>query len=123
MFTNNSSFLSSIPPVVRNLLIINILFWFAAVILGNKFDLNYFLGMHYWQADDFNPAQIISYMFLHSARTVFGQNRDFAHIFQHVRFVYVRPRVGTNNGFETLSYLLYYNRNWSRNCATNYVEY
>lgn len=69
MLANNGSFLSNIPPVVRNLLIINILCWFAQITLANKIDLSYYCGMHYWGSDMFNPAQMLSYMFLHSTQS------------------------------------------------------
>lgn len=67
MFANRPSFLGNLPPVVKNLLIINTLLWLATYTLGNKIDLNSYLGMHYWQSDMFNPAQIISYMFMHDS--------------------------------------------------------
>lgn len=72
MLARNSSFLGNISPVVRNLLIINVLCWFAQISLANKIDLNYYCGMHYWNADMFNPAQMLSYMFFHA---------NFMHLF------------------------------------------
>lgn len=72
MFAKTPSFLGNIPPVVRNLLIINALSWLASYTLMNKIDLNAYLGMHYWQSSSFNPAQIITYMFMHA---------NFAHLF------------------------------------------
>lgn len=66
MQINRSSFFGNIPPVVKNLLIINILCWFAQISLASKvIDLNYYCGLHYWNAKMFNPAQLISYMFFH----------------------------------------------------------
>ncbi len=106
MFNNNSSFLSFMPPVVRNLLIINVLCWFAAIILGNKFDLNYYLGMHYWQADDFNPAQIITYMFMHSTQTVSG-GIDISHIFFNMFALYMFGRV-LEQTMGSKRFLIYY---------------
>lgn len=67
-------FLSSIPPVTRNLLIINILIWLVEAIsaYGGR-SLQMFserlvsmLGLHFWGSDLFNPIQIVTYMFLHS---------------------------------------------------------
>lgn len=57
----------SIPPVTRNLIIINFLIWAAGLIfpsLGNILDNR--LGLHYVGSDLFNPAQPFTYMFLHS---------------------------------------------------------
>lgn len=66
------SFLSSIPPVVKNLIAINIILWLASVVtpglfsrFGVNFDLTDILGMHYWASSKFNPAQLITYMFMH----------------------------------------------------------
>jgi membrane associated rhomboid family serine protease len=66
------SFLNSIPPVVKNLIAINIVLWLASMVtpglfnhLGVNVDLNDILGMHYWASSKFNPAQLITYMFMH----------------------------------------------------------
>jgi membrane associated rhomboid family serine protease len=67
-----SSFLNSIPPVVKNLIAINIILWLASIVTpglftrwGVKLDLTDILGMHYWASSKFNPAQLITYMFMH----------------------------------------------------------
>ena len=56
-----------LPPVVKNLLIINALLFLATIVLYNSniLDLTSFLGLHYWQSDDFETWQIISHMFMH----------------------------------------------------------
>ncbi|MEI6764942.1 MAG: rhomboid family intramembrane serine protease [Bacteroidota bacterium] len=56
-----------LPPVVKNLLIINILFFIAKYVLGNAMnvDLDDMLGLHYFGAEKFKPYQIVSYMFMH----------------------------------------------------------
>ncbi len=66
-----SSFLENIPPVVKNLLIINVLFYLASITLPKMLgiDISYWLGLHYWQASDFYPFQLISYMFMHGSFT------------------------------------------------------
>ncbi|MBM3436515.1 MAG: rhomboid family intramembrane serine protease [Bacteroidetes bacterium] len=63
-----------LPPVVKNLLIINGLFFLATIATGTKFgfDLTDTLGLHYFAAEKFKPYQIITYMFMHGG---------FAHIF------------------------------------------
>lgn len=62
------SFFSAIPPVTKNLIIINFIVWLAMMILPTRFDINIesFGGLHYFAASDFNPAQLITYMFMHS---------------------------------------------------------
>ncbi len=63
-----------LPTVVKNLLIINILFFLATFAMGNAFniDLSDILGLHYFEAEKFKPYQIITYMFMHA---------NFGHIF------------------------------------------
>jgi membrane associated rhomboid family serine protease len=58
-----------LPPVVKNLLIINGLFYLATVSFENAFgiDLVRLLGLHYFQSDLFSPYQFVSYMFLHGS--------------------------------------------------------
>ncbi len=58
-----------LPPVVKNLLIINGLFFLATLGVGAAFhyDLNNLLGLHYIGASDFKPYQYVTYMFMHSA--------------------------------------------------------
>lgn len=69
------SFFSSIPPVTLHLLIINCLMWFATIVLDRiGIDLFKFLGLHFWQASDFNPAQLFTYMFMHD-------NAGITHLF------------------------------------------
>jgi membrane associated rhomboid family serine protease len=57
-----------LPVVVKNLLIINGLFFLASIGLekGNIVDLNDILGMHYFASPLFKPYQIITYMFMHA---------------------------------------------------------
>ena len=56
-----------LPPVVKNLLILNGIFYLATFALGNAFhiDLVNIFGLHYWAADSFGPWQFITYMFMH----------------------------------------------------------
>ncbi len=62
-----------LPTVVKNLLIINGLFFLATISFGDVFnlDLTKILGLHYLTASDFEPYQFITYMFMHGG---------FAHI-------------------------------------------
>ena len=57
-----------LPPVVKNLLIINVLLWLATLVLkGSLFsiDLTHILGLHHWESELFKPWQIVTYMFMH----------------------------------------------------------
>ena len=65
---------SILPLVVKNLLIINGLFYLATVAMDMVWhvDLSDYLGLHYIGASDFSPYQFVTYMFMHG---------NFAHIF------------------------------------------
>lgn len=67
MFQRSSGFLSNIPPVTLNLIIINFLCFAASfVFFRSGVNLNYILGLHYFGANAFNPVQLITYMFMHA---------------------------------------------------------
>ena len=67
MQTGNS-FFSQMPPVTKNLIIINLIVWLAMFVLPRHLgaDLETYAGLHYFKASDFNPAQLLTYMFMHS---------------------------------------------------------
>ncbi len=57
---------NTIPPVVKNLIIINAIMLFATYILEMKgIDLTKILGLHYIQSPDFRPYQLVTHMFMH----------------------------------------------------------
>lgn len=65
--------ITSMPPVTKNIIIINALIWLVEVI-SPQFGANGIirhLGLHYVGASHFNPAQIITYMFVHDQHTFF----------------------------------------------------
>ena len=64
-----------LPPVVKNLLILNGIFYLATFALGNAFhyDLVNTFGLHYWASESFRPWQFITYMFMHDPN-------NFSHI-------------------------------------------
>ena len=58
---------SNIPPVTKNIIIINFLVWLVEVMFPS-FGLSGIyrhLGLHFWESEQFNPIQIITYMFVH----------------------------------------------------------
>ena len=58
-----------LPPVIKNLLIINGIFFLATVVMEERFhiDLTTILGLHYFFSSDFRPYQVITYMFMHGS--------------------------------------------------------
>jgi membrane associated rhomboid family serine protease len=57
-----------LPPVVKNLLIINGLFFLATITFDTVYhvDLDKYLGLFYFESPYFQPWQYITYMFMHA---------------------------------------------------------
>lgn len=74
-----------IPPVTKNLLIINVLF-FAGKYVASLYgiDLSDVLGLHFVLASHFHAYQIFTYMFMH---------HDFTHIFFNMFAVWMFGRI------------------------------
>ncbi len=62
--------LANIPPVVKNLLIINVIFYIAMMMFGGPF-MTTLLGVHYFDSPDFRIWQVVTYMFMHSYQSLF----------------------------------------------------
>ncbi len=84
MNQNSAGFMSSIPVVTRNLLIINVLAYFATVMLKDVVNLNNYLSLHYVTSSLFMPHQIITYMFMHGG---------ISHLFFNMFAVFMFGRV------------------------------
>lgn len=58
----------NMPPITKNLLIINILMFLASfVLLRYGIDLNALLGLHFFKASGFRLDQIFTYLFMHGS--------------------------------------------------------
>ena len=68
-----------IPPVVKNLLIINILFFIAKYALDSTLNITQLFAVYYFDSPLFNFWQPITYMFMHG---------DFMHIFFNMFALY-----------------------------------
>jgi len=75
-----------LTPVVKNLLIINFLFFLATISMGKTFNLNLYeiLGLRYFGSEKFMPYQFITYMFMHGG---------FMHIFFNMFALWMFGRV------------------------------
>ncbi len=60
---------SYLPEVVKNLLIINGLFFLAKYVLGTNFGINLdqHLALHHWESPDFRPHQLVTHLFMHGS--------------------------------------------------------
>lgn len=59
--------LFGMPPIVKNLIFINILMLLAYYAVGSVFDidLNKILGLYFPKSEQFKPIQIVTHMFMH----------------------------------------------------------
>lgn len=93
---------SVLPPVIKNLLIINGIFYVATLLFKFKFGISLedLLGLHYFFSEDFRPYQLISYMFMHSSD-------NFAHIFFNMFALWMFGNV-LENVWGAKKFLIYY---------------
>ncbi len=63
------SFWSVMPPVTKNLIIVNLLIWLAMILMPKiQGTIAHYAALHYMGGTFFNPAQLFSYMFLHDTQ-------------------------------------------------------
>ncbi len=89
-----------LPPVIKNLLIINVLAFLAYISLLQvmHIDLNDILGMHYMGSEKFKPYQIITYMFMHGG---------FGHLFFNMFALWMFGKT-LENYWGAKRFLIYY---------------
>ena len=93
-----SSF-SHLPNVVKNLLIINGLFFLASITLeGMGFDMYRYFGLHQFQSPDFKPHQLITHLFMHG---------NFTHLFFNMFALWMFGKV-LENVWGEKRFLIYY---------------
>lgn len=89
-----------LPLVVKNLLIINGLFFLATLALESAFGINLYqiFGLHFFGATEFVPYQLITYMFMHGG---------FSHLFFNMFALWMFGNV-LENVWGPKRFLLYY---------------
>jgi membrane associated rhomboid family serine protease len=72
-----------LPPIVKNLIIINTLIAFAQIVIG-KFgiDLADYFGLHYWGSRYYHSWQFITHMFMHGSYD--SVNATVLHLFSNM---------------------------------------
>lgn len=62
---NANDIFRALPPVTKNLIIINFIVWLAMMVLPARLgvDIISLGGLHYFGASDFNPVQLFTYIF------------------------------------------------------------
>jgi len=75
--------LQRMTPVVKNLIIINVLVLIAVFVVGSTFNVNVngYLAIYYWDSSLFNPFQIVTSFFTHS-------EHDILHILFNMYMLY-----------------------------------
>lgn len=88
------------PPVVKNLLIINGLLYLASAVFAQRFgfDMNAAFGLHYFMSDQFGWWQLVTFMFLHGS---------LSHVFFNMFAVFMFGRV-LEYSWGAKRFLIYY---------------
>jgi membrane associated rhomboid family serine protease len=96
------------PPAVKNILIINVLFYLGTLIVKAKFgfDLTDYLGLHYPESTLFKPYQLITHMFMHATYDSQG-NIIFIHILSNM-FALWMFGAAIENFWGTKRFVLFY---------------
>ena len=87
MDNTRNSFAGVLPPVTKNILIINVIIWLAQFVLLKRadIDLTQQFGLHFVASDHFRIYQIVTYMFLHDPYS-------FSHVFFNMFAVFMFGR-------------------------------
>ena len=93
--------LNNIPPVVKNLIIINVLFYVATYILELKgIRLSSYLGLYFPLSENFRLHQIFTHMFMHA---------DFWHLAFNMFMLWMFGRIlESNHVWGSKKFLIYY---------------
>lgn len=87
------------PPVTKNLLVINILMYLAYVVAQQSgVDLNDLLGLHFFKSKSFHLYQLVSYMFMHA---------NLQHIFFNMLALWMFGRI-IEQSWGAKRYLIFY---------------
>ena len=72
-----------LPPIVKNIIIINVLMVLVQWVLGQRgINLGDYLGLHYWQSPQFRWWQIFTHLFMHG--DPYDLNMTVLHIFSNM---------------------------------------
>ena len=82
--------MNQIPPITKNLLIINILMFLGTIVADSYgIDLARYLGLHFVLSDNFNLAQLFTYLFMHGGFTHLFFNRFIKFIHINIKKVWI----------------------------------
>ena len=96
-----------IPPVVKNLLIINALVFFATIVIGKLgFDITELLALHHWNSDKFRIWQLVTHLFMHGGN-IHQPDEGFLHLFSNMFALWMFGAV-LENRFGPKRFLTFY---------------
>jgi membrane associated rhomboid family serine protease len=89
-----------LPPVIKNLIIINVLVYAATYVLQKSgiVDLNYYLALFQWNSPLFRPWQIVTHLFMHAS---------LGHLFGNMFALWMFGNV-IENALGTKRFLIFY---------------
>lgn len=102
----NSQYFSSIPPVTKNLLAVNVLVFLVMFIAPTQKEIliERYCALHYFSSPDFNVVQLFTYMFMHGGFThlffnmfalfMFGPQIEWALGSKRFLFYYISCGIG-----------------------------
>ncbi len=89
--------ISNMPPVVKNLIIINVLMFLIQNVMGPGVDD--YLALHYWQSPYFRWWQLFTHMFMHA---------NLMHIFFNMFALWMFGSILENSSFGPRRFLIFY---------------
>ena len=120
-----------LPPVVKNLIIINVLFFLATMSLSKFFNMEQYFALHYFKSPHFMPHQIITYMFMHGgfshiafnmfALWMFGANME--NIWGPKRFLTFYMVAGLGAGIIQLLFMQIQYMNYASSLDADTISY
>ncbi len=105
MLSSFRNLFTNMPPVVKNLLIINVLVWLVMTLIpAANYGITRSCALYYFSSPGFQPYQLITYMFLHGGFThlffnmfalvMFGNTIERAMGSQRFLFYYISVGIG-----------------------------
>lgn len=90
----------ALPPVVKNLIMINVIMLLAQMVVGNTlgYNLNGLFGLYFPKSESFKPLQILTHMFMHAG---------FWHLFFNMYALFIFGQV-LENVWGPKRFLTYY---------------
>jgi membrane associated rhomboid family serine protease len=95
------------PPVVKNLLIINALMFFGTIVIGKLgYDITEYLALYNWRSEKFKVWQLVTHLFMHGGN-INDAEGGFLHLFSNMFALWMFGSV-LENHFGSKRFLTFY---------------